>query len=147
MVGADAPSDLAVLEDRRARICRRCRSAIPTSVRVGDVVLAIGNPLGVGQTVTMGIISAKGRHDRRRRRQLSRTSCRPTRQSTSGNSGGALVNTSGELIGINSQILSPGGGNIGIGFAIPSNMARRVMTSWSRRATCAARCLASRCSR
>jgi S1-C subfamily serine protease len=95
-------------------------------VRVGDPVLALGNPLGVGQTVTSGIISAKGRQT-----GLSDGSFEDFLQTDAainrGNSGGALVNTSGELIGINSQILSPSGGNIGIGFAIPSNMAKAVM--------------------
>ena len=95
-------------------------------VSVGDVVLAIGNPLGVGQTVTMGIVSAKGRAtgvgDGSYEDFLQTDA--PINQ---GNSGGALVNTAGELVGINSQILSPSGGNIGLGFAIPSNMARTVM--------------------
>jgi S1-C subfamily serine protease len=94
-------------------------------VRVGDVVLAIGNPLGIGQTVTMGIISAKGRQT-----GLSSGSFEDFLQTDApinqGNSGGALVSTSSELIGINSQILSPSGGSIGIGFAIPSNMARAI---------------------
>ena len=95
-------------------------------VRVGDAVLAIGNPLGIGQTVTSGIVSAKGRAT-----GLSDGSFEDFLQTDAainrGNSGGALVNTNGELIGINSQILSPSGGNIGIGFAIPSNMAKAVM--------------------
>jgi S1-C subfamily serine protease len=93
-------------------------------VRVGDVVLAIGNPLGIGQTVTMGIISAKSRQT-----GLSDGSFEDFLQTDApinqGNSGGALVSTNSELVGINSQILSPSGGSIG--FAIPSNMARRVM--------------------
>src|SRR5678809_1348478 len=95
-------------------------------VRVGDFVLAVGNPLGVGQTVTSGIVSAKGRAT-----GLSDGSFEDFLQTDAainqGNSGGALVNAHGELIGINSQIVSPSGGNIGIGFAIPSNMARNVM--------------------
>jgi len=94
--------------------------------RVGDVVLAIGNPLGVGQTVTMGIISAKGRQT-----GLSNGAFEDFLQTDApinqGNSGGALVSTNIELIGINSQILSPSGGSIGLGFAVPSNMARTVM--------------------
>jgi S1-C subfamily serine protease len=93
---------------------------------VGDPVLAVGNPLGIGQTVTSGIVSAKGRTT-----GLSDGSFEDFLQTDAainrGNSGGALVNTTGELIGINSQILSPSGGSIGIGFAIPSNMARTVM--------------------
>ena len=92
---------------------------------MGDVVLAIGNPLGIGQTVTMGIISAKGRQT-----GLSSGSFEDFLQTDApinqGNSGGALVSTNSELIGINSQILSPSGGSIGIGFAIPSNMARTI---------------------
>src|SRR5204863_8322407 len=100
-------------------------------VRVGDIVLAVGNPFGIGQTVTSGIISAKGR-----RTGLSDGSFEDFLQTDApinqGNSGGALVNTSGELVGINSQILSPSGGNIGIGFAIPSNMARAVLDQLAR---------------
>ena len=94
-------------------------------MKVGDVVLAFGNPLGVGQTVTMGIVSAKGRAtgvgDGSYEDFLQTDA--PINQ---GNSGGALVNLQGELVGINAQILSPSGGNIGLGFAIPSTMARAV---------------------
>ena len=95
-------------------------------MQVGDVVLAVGNPLGIGQTVTMGIVSAKGRST-----GVGDGSYEDFIQTDApinhGNSGGALVNTKGELIGINSQILSASEGNIGIGFAIPANMARNVM--------------------
>ena len=125
LVGADPPSDLAVLKVEA--------SSLPVltfgdsdRMRVGDVVLALGNPLGVGQTVTMGIISAKGRQT-----GLSNGSFEDFLQTDApinqGNSGGALVNTNSELIGINSQILSTSGGSIGLGFAIPSNMARTVV--------------------
>ena len=96
------------------------------AVQVGDVVLAIGNPLGVGQTVTMGIISAKGRSTGTGDggyEDFLQTDA-PINQ---GNSGGALVSMKGELVGINSQILSTSSGNIGIGFAIPTNMASNVM--------------------
>ena len=124
VVGADAPSDLAVLKVE-AKSLPTLPLADSDSVRVGDIALAVGNPLGVGQTVTMGIVSAKGRATGGgdSYEDFLQTDA-PINQ---GNSGGALVNTRGELIGINSQILSPSGGNIGIGFAIPSNMAKNVM--------------------
>jgi Do/DeqQ family serine protease len=125
VVGSDPPSDLAVLKIEGRGLPAMALGNSDT-VRVGDVVLAVGNPMGVGQTVTMGIISAKGRAT-----GLGDGSFEDFLQTDApinqGNSGGALVNTRGELIGINSQILSPSGGNIGIGFAIPANMARSVM--------------------
>jgi serine protease Do len=127
VVGSDSASDLAVLKIDAANL-----PVVPfgnsQSVQVGDVVLAVGNPMGVGQTVTMGIISAKGRAT-----GLGDGSFEDFLQTdapiNTGNSGGALVNTRGELVGINSQILSPSGGNIGIGFAIPANMAHAVMSA------------------
>jgi serine protease Do len=126
VVGTDAPSDLAVLKVD-AKNLQTLPLGDSDAVRVGDVVLAVGNPLGVGQTVTMGIVSAKGRST-----GLGNGSFEDFIQTDApinrGNSGGALVNTRGELIGINSQILSPSGGNIGIGFSIPAEMAKNVMT-------------------
>jgi Do/DeqQ family serine protease len=127
VVGSDPPSDLAVLKVESTGL-----PSVPLAnsddVRVGDVVLAVGNPMGVGQTVTMGIVSAKGRAT-----GLGDGSFEDFLQTDApinrGNSGGALVSTKGELVGINSQILSPSGGNIGIGFAIPANMAKHVMES------------------
>jgi Do/DeqQ family serine protease len=129
VIGSDPPSDLAVL-----KIDGKNLSALELGdsdqVRIGDVALAIGNPLGIGQTVTAGIISAKGRST-----GLSDGSFEDFLQTDApinqGNSGGALVNTQGELVGINSQILSTSGGSIGIGFAVPSNMARSVLEQLS----------------
>ena len=126
VVGTDPPSDLAVL-----KIEAKGLPALPfgdsDAIRVGDVVLAFGNPLGLGQTVTMGIVSAKGRAT-----GLGDGGFEDFLQTDApinqGNSGGALVSTTGQLVGINSQIVSPSGGNIGIGFAIPSRMAETVMT-------------------
>ena len=126
VVGVDKPTDLAVL-DVEATGLPVLPLAIPTRPRVGDVVLAVGNPLGVGQTVTMGILSAKGRATGTgdgSYEDFLQTDA-PINQ---GNSGGALVTAQGELIGINSQILSPSGGNIGIGFSIPASMARHVVS-------------------
>jgi Do/DeqQ family serine protease len=124
VIGTDKPSDLALLKVSASDL-HPVALGNSDAVQVGDVVLAVGNPLGVGQTVTMGIISAKGRS----------TSVGDSYEDflqtdapiNHGNSGGALVNTKGELVGINSQILSNSDGNIGIGFAIPTNMAHHVM--------------------
>lgn len=131
LVGSDKPSDMAVLKIEAQNMPFLTLGNSDT-VRVGDIVLAIGNPLGIGQTVTAGIISAKGR-----RTGLSYGNSNDSFEDflqtdapiNRGNSGGALVNLNGELIGINSQILAggPSGGNIGIGFSIPSNMAKSVM--------------------
>jgi serine protease Do len=126
IVGVDAASDLAVL-----KIEAKGLPVLPfgdsDALRVGDIVLAFGNPLGVGQTVTMGIVSAKGRAT-----GVGDGSFEDFLQTDApinqGNSGGALVSATGQLVGINSQIMSPSGGNIGIGFAIPSRMAETVMT-------------------
>jgi Do/DeqQ family serine protease len=126
LVGSDPPSDLAVLKISQTGL-PFLTPGDSEKVRVGDVALAIGNPLNVGQTVTMGIISAKGRST-----GLGSGAFEDFLQTDApinqGNSGGALINTNGDLIGINSQIIGGmSGGNIGIGFAIPSNMVRSVM--------------------
>jgi serine protease Do len=126
VIGVDMPSDLAVI-DVAAENLPALALGDSNSPRVGDVVLAVGNPLGVGQTVTMGILSAKGRTT-----EVGDGSYQDFLQTDApinrGNSGGALVTANGELIGITSQILSQSGGNIGIGFAIPATMAKHVMT-------------------
>src|SRR5262245_59290188 len=125
LIGTDKPSDLALLKVNASDL-HPIALGNSDAVRVGDVVLALGNPLGVGQTVTMGIISAKGRST-----GVGDGGYEDFLQTDApinhGNSGGALVNTKGELVGINSQILSSNDGNIGIGFSIPVNMAKNVM--------------------
>jgi Do/DeqQ family serine protease len=125
LVGTDPATDLAVLKIE-AKSLATVSLGNSDRVRVGDVVLAVGNPLNLGQTVTMGIVSAKGRAT-----GLGDGAFEDFLQTDApinqGNSGGALVNMHGELVGINSQILSPSGGNIGVGFAIPVNMAHSVM--------------------
>ncbi|MBL4794084.1 MAG: trypsin-like peptidase domain-containing protein [Pseudomonadales bacterium] len=124
VVGTDPETDLAVLKIEMDNI-PAVTLAQSEAVRVGDVVLAIGNPFGLGQTVTMGIVSAKGRTGL----QLStfedfiQTDAAINR----GNSGGALVNAMGNLIGISTAIFSESGGSQGIGFAIPSRIAKEVM--------------------
>ncbi len=125
VVGSDAASDLAVLRIDATGL-KPLSFGDSNAARVGDVVLAFGNPLGVGPTVTMGIISAKGRTT-----DLGNGSFENFLQTDApinqGNSGGPLVNLRGELIGIDSQIVTPSGGSVGIGFAIPSAMAENVM--------------------
>ncbi len=125
VVGSDEPSDVAVLKVKSDSTLVQIGLGDSAKVEVGDFVLAIGNPFGLQHTVTSGIISG-----------LSRSGINPdgyedfiqTDASINpGNSGGALVNLRGELIGINTAILSRSGGNIGIGFAIPVNMAHSVM--------------------
>ena len=123
IVGGDPETDLAVLK-LDAESLPTISITDGTPLNVGDVVLAIGNPFGLGNTVTMGIISALGR-------QLHKSTYEDFIQTDAainqGNSGGALVNAYGELIGINSDVLSPSGGSIGIGFAIPVATAKAVL--------------------
>jgi Do/DeqQ family serine protease len=125
LVGTDKASDLALLKVTGSDF-KAIALGNSDNVQVGDVVLAVGNPMGIGQTVTMGIISAKGRST-----GPGDGSYEDFLQTDApinhGNSGGALVNMKGELVGINSQILSNTDGNIGIGFSIPVNMAKSVM--------------------
>jgi len=126
VVGTDPKSDLAVIKIEGAPTgLRPVEFGDSSKLRLGDVVLAIGNPLGVGQTVTMGIVSAKGRAD------LGITAYEDFIQTDAainpGNSGGALINTEGKLVGINTAILSRTGGYQGIGLAIPTSMAQPIM--------------------
>ncbi len=125
LVGADPEADVAVIQ-----IPAEGLTALPladsSKLLVGDFVVAIGNPFGLGQTVTSGIVSALGRSG------LGIEGYEDFIQTDAsinpGNSGGALVNLRGELVGVNTAIVAPGGGNVGIGFAIPTNMARELMT-------------------
>ncbi|PIQ38646.1 MAG: heat-shock protein [Lysobacterales bacterium CG17_big_fil_post_rev_8_21_14_2_50_64_11] len=124
LVGSDPDTDVALV-----RVAAENLVALPLAdskaLRVGDFVVAVGNPFGLGQTVTSGIVSALGRNGLR---GLGYQNFIQTDASINpGNSGGALVNLRGELIGINSAIFSPSGGNIGIGFAIPASLANEVM--------------------
>ncbi|MBU2893627.1 Do family serine endopeptidase [Colwellia sp. D2M02] len=118
-LGSDAESDIALLQIEADKLSE-IKLADSDELRVGDFTVAIGSPFGLGQTVTSGIVSALGRSN------LNIENFEDFIQTdaaiNSGNSGGALVNLRGELIGINTAILGPGGGNVGIGFAIPSNM-------------------------
>jgi serine protease Do/serine protease DegQ len=124
LVGADPDVDLAVLQVA-AEGLTGITFADSSKVQVGDFVVAIGNPFGLGQTVTSGIVSALGRSG------LSIEGYEDFIQTDAsinpGNSGGALVNLRGELTGINTAIYAPNGGNVGIGFAIPANMVRTIM--------------------
>lgn len=124
VVGSDPETDLAVLQVD-ARDLPAITLAQPENLKVGDVVLAIGNPLGVGQTVTMGIVSAL--HRSGLRINTFENFIQTDAAINQGNSGGALIDTSGSLVGINTAILSQSGGSIGIGFAIPVSTAKQVM--------------------
>jgi serine protease Do/serine protease DegQ len=124
LVGSDPGTDIAVLRIPAENLTA-IRVGDSDAVNVGDFAVAIGNPFGIGQTVTSGIISALGRSgigaDGYEEFIQTDASINP------GNSGGALVNLRGELIGINTAIIGPSGGNVGIGFAVPTNMARAVI--------------------
>ncbi len=124
VVGSDPETDLAVLHVR-AQDLPAITLGQPDNLRVGDVVLAIGNPLGVGQTVTMGIVSAL--HRTGLRINTFENFIQTDAAINQGNSGGALIDASGNLVGINTAILSQSGGSIGIGFAIPVSTAKQVM--------------------
>lgn len=125
IIGTDPETDLAILKTDLDNLPSISLSP-SDNLRVGDVVLAIGNPFGVGQTVTMGIVSATGRNS------LGLNTYEDFLQTDAainpGNSGGALVNALGNMIGISTALFSKSGGSQGIGFAIPSDLAKKVMT-------------------
>jgi Do/DeqQ family serine protease len=125
IVGSDPGTDIAVLKIKDPSELTEMPLGDSDNLRVGDFVLAIGNPFGLQHTVTSGIVSAKGR------RGINRDGYEDFIQTDAsinpGNSGGALINLNGELVGINSAIYSSSGGNIGIGFAIPVNIAATIM--------------------
>ncbi|HCL7894461.1 TPA: serine endoprotease DegQ [Raoultella ornithinolytica] len=122
LVGSDDQSDIALLQLQNPSHLTQIAIADSDKLRVGDFAVAVGNPFGLGQTATSGIISALGRSGLNLEglENFIQTDASINR----GNSGGALLNLNGELIGINTAILAPGGGSVGIGFAIPSNMAK-----------------------
>ncbi|EAW2211847.1 serine endoprotease DegQ [Salmonella enterica] len=122
LIGGDDQSDIALLQIQNPSKLTQIAIADSDKLRVGDFAVAVGNPFGLGQTATSGIISALGRSGLNLEglENFIQTDASINR----GNSGGALLNLNGELIGINTAILAPGGGSIGIGFAIPSNMAQ-----------------------
>ncbi|MBU5652799.1 serine endoprotease DegP, partial [Enterobacteriaceae bacterium S22_ASV_15] len=124
VVGKDPRSDIALIQIQDPKNLTAIKLADSDALRVGDYTVAIGNPFGLGETVTSGIVSALGRSglNAENYENFIQTDAAINR----GNSGGALVNLNGELIGINTAILAPDGGNIGIGFAIPSNMVKNL---------------------
>ena len=127
VIGSDPETDIAVLKIEAKQLPAPITLGKVESVHIGDVVLAIGNPFGVGQTVTSGIVSALGRD------HVGINTFENFIQTDAainpGNSGGALIDTRGNLIGINTAIYSNNGGSMGIGFAIPVNLAKQVMES------------------
>ena len=128
IIGADEKSDVALIKIP-AKDLAEIKLGDSDKLRVGDFVVAIGNPFGLNQTVTSGIVSGLGRSGLRI--EDYEDFIQTDASINPGNSGGALVNLKGELVGINTAILAPAGGNVGIGFAIPINMAQKVVTHLS----------------
>lgn len=129
VIGTDPKTDVAVIKIEAEKL-PAVTLADSDKLRVGDVVFALGNPLGIGQTVTMGIVSARGRQVGILSEVAGYEDFIQTDAAINqGNSGGALVDARGRLVGINTAILSPSRGNIGIGFAIPINLASSIMHS------------------
>ena len=124
LIGTDPESDIALLQIKADDLVALKR-ADSDKLRVGDFAVAIGNPFGLGQTVTSGIVSAMGRSGLGI--EMLENFIQTDAAINSGNSGGALVNLNGDLIGINTAIVAPGGGNVGIGFAIPANMVNNLV--------------------
>lgn len=124
VIGQDPQSDIALLKIESKQPLTAMKFADSDKLQVGDFAIAIGNPFGLGQTVTTGIVSALGRSGLNL--QNLENYIQTDAAINSGNSGGALVNLKGELIGINTAILGPNGGNIGIAFAIPANMVKNL---------------------
>ncbi|MCR3755645.1 MAG: periplasmic serine endoprotease [Sodalis sp. Psp] len=124
LVGHDEQTDLALLQLPATKNLTEVKMADSDTLKVGDFAVAVGNPFGLGQTATSGIVSALGRSGLNLEglENFIQTDASINR----GNSGGALINLNGELIGINTAILAPGGGNIGIGFSIPSNIVKNL---------------------
>ncbi len=127
VIGTDAKTDLAVIKIDAVEGLKPVALGDSDGTRVGEWVLAIGNPFGLDHTVTAGIVSAKGRRINRPDASPYDDFIQTDAAINPGNSGGPLINMAGQVVGINSAIFSRGGGNIGIGFAIPINMARRVV--------------------
>ncbi|GIS69512.1 MAG: hypothetical protein CM1200mP9_03330 [Gammaproteobacteria bacterium] len=127
LIGSDEGTDVALLQVEAENL-NELKLGDSDSVEVGDFVVAIGNPFGLGQTVTSGIVSALGRSGL----NIDYEDFIQTDASINpGNSGGALIDFDGNLIGINTAIIAPSGGNVGIGFAIPAKLAKGMLVNWS----------------
>ena len=126
LVGRDAATDVALLQIKDPTGLKAIALGNSDALEVGDFVIAVGHPFGLGQTVTSGLVSALGRTGLVK--QGYEDFIQTDAAINPGNSGGGLINLKGELVGINTAIISPGGGNVGIGFAVPINMAKKVMS-------------------